>query len=64
MSHWLRFLMQKLRFWQPPSAGPEQDPYAGVRVPTGGGPSRRSSAIAVAEPEPDRAVEAIARRSS
>ena len=39
---------------RPPSSGPSQDPYAGVRVPQNRRPSGRESAVALLEPEPKR----------
>ncbi len=42
-------------------ADPE-DPYAGVRQPRRQGPGGRSSAVALAEPEPTERVHAVAAR--
>ena len=62
MSGMLERLAAMLRRWRPPSAEPDLDRDAGVRVPRPGAPSGRTSAISVAEPEPDTVVNAIARR--
>jgi hypothetical protein len=42
--------------------GPAQDPFAAVREPRRRNPGGRSSAVAVAEPEPSVAVRAIGSR--
>ena len=59
----LERLAEMLRRWRPPDAEPDQDPdrLAGVRVPRPGAPAGRTSAISVAEPEPETAASAIAR---
>jgi hypothetical protein len=44
---------------QPPTSGPSDDPYAGVRHPRTRGPHSRDSAVAVMEPEPPRPVRAV-----
>jgi len=44
-----------------PSIEPPADPYAGVRVPTKGGPSGRAAAVALAEPGDDERVTAVGR---
>jgi hypothetical protein len=46
---------------RPPSSGPAQDPYAGVREPRKRGPGGRNASVAVMEPEPDQSVSAIGR---
>jgi hypothetical protein len=53
-----QLLTRLLAQWPGPEEAPPDDPYAGVRHPRRGGPAGKSSAIAVAEPEPDRVVEA------
>jgi hypothetical protein len=40
-------------------SGPPEDPYAAVREPRRRNPSGRSSAIALAEPEPQKPVRAV-----
>jgi len=57
----LERLAEMMRRWRPPDAEPDPDRDAGVRAPRPGAPPRRASAVAVAEPEPDRVVNAIAR---
>ena len=47
-------LLNRLRPFSPP-----EDPYAGVREPRGPNPGGRSSAIALAEPEPSGRVRAV-----
>ena len=42
-----------------PEAEPPQDPHTSVRQPRRGNPGGRSSAVAVAEPEPPGTVSAI-----
>jgi hypothetical protein len=57
----LERLAEMLRRWRPPNAEPDLDRDAGVRVPRPGAPSGRTSAISLAEPEPETAANAIAR---
>jgi hypothetical protein len=57
----LRQLAARLMRRDGPRFDPPLDPYAGVRQPRKFGPGGRHSAVAVVEPEPDRAVDAIAR---
>lgn len=47
---------------RPPTSGPSQDPYAGVREPRKRGPGGRNVAAAVMEPEPDRFVRAVGQK--
>jgi hypothetical protein len=47
-------LRNRLRPFSPP-----QEPYAGVREPRGRNPGGRSSAVALAEPEPRKRVRAV-----
>jgi hypothetical protein len=49
----------RLLGWRPPTSGPTDDPYAGVRHPRTRGPHSRDSAVAVMEPEPHRSVRAV-----
>ena len=66
--HFLRQMIAKLRHrpnmvsslmrgYRPPA--PPEDPYAAVREPNRRGPGGRSSAVAVAEPEPERGIRAV-----
>jgi hypothetical protein len=54
--------LQHLRSWlassDDPLGSPPEDPYAHVRVPRRRSPGGRSSAVAVAEPEPSINVRA------
>jgi len=47
-------LLNRLRPFRPP-----QDPYAAVREPRRRNPGGRTSAVALAEPEPQRRVRAV-----
>jgi hypothetical protein len=49
-------LLGRLRPFGP---GPPQDPYAAVREPRRHNPTGRGSAVALAEPEPRKGVEAV-----
>ena len=53
-------LGELLRGWHPPSE-PPPDPFAGVREPHRRKPGGRSSAVALAEPEPAQLVNATGR---
>ena len=59
MLEYLRRLAARLLFRPGSPDGPPQDPYAAVREPRRRNPGGRSSAIALAEPEPPSVVRAI-----
>jgi hypothetical protein len=61
MAHLLQKLAALLRDWRPPDPGPEPDPFSRVREPRGGGPTGRTSVMAVREPEPESSVRAVGR---
>ena len=54
----LKAIMARLFQQYQPPPDPPQDPYAGVREPSGRGPSGRRTAAAVMEPEPPQSVDA------
>jgi hypothetical protein len=58
----LRNVVARLLGRRPPGAEPSRDPSAGVRQPLRSGPGGRTSAIALMEPQPDLAVNAVAER--
>jgi hypothetical protein len=58
MTGMLERLAEMLRRWRPPNADSDPDRDAGVRVPRPGAPAGRTSAISVAEPEPDTVADA------
>ena len=57
----LKQFAARLVNWIPPSPGPSEDPYVGVREPRKRGPAGRTSSVAVKEPEPDQSVDAAGR---
>ena len=64
MIDYLRKLAARVRkslgpLFPPGTALPPENPYAGVREPRRRGPGDRSSAIAVAEPDPPSRVKAV-----
>jgi hypothetical protein len=58
MFHFVRRMIARL-LNRPGPFGPPADPYAGVRQPRRSGHGGRSSAVAVAEPEPATRVRAV-----
>lgn len=62
MTGTLERLAAMLRQWRPPASDPDPDRDAGVFVRRPAGPPGPVSAISVAEPEPEIAVDVFARQ--